>query len=250
MKVISIVTVCYNSSLTLEDTFESISKVKDDSIEYIVIDGGSTDNTLEIINKYKSIIDIFVSEPDSGIYDAMNKGLNACSGKWVAFLNSDDYYCQKTFLNILHAFKSNKYDDFDVVYSNIYRLDENTRHPYKVSKPKSLHLIGRKMVLFHPSMFMKRDSYIMLGLFDLSYKYAADYSITLKAYKKKLKFLYLDVELTYFDTGGATGINIYKSWKEVKSIQIKSGRNVIFATFDYYVQVVKRQILMFTRERF
>ena len=121
---ISIITVCYNSGKTIEDTFKSVQSQSYKDIEYIVIDGGSKDNTLELINQYKEIIDYSVSEKDNGLYDAMNKGIEKATGDVIGFLNSDDLFCDDMAVEkVMNVFNENS--KIDSVYADIYYVDQN-----------------------------------------------------------------------------------------------------------------------------
>ena len=120
MKV-SIITVCYNSELTIEDTIKSVLSQTYDDIEYIIVDGNSTDSTLNIINKYKDQISTIVSEPDKGIYDAMNKGVELANGELIGIINSDDFYSDKNVIkNVVDTLKK---DDSDALYADLVYVD-------------------------------------------------------------------------------------------------------------------------------
>ncbi|AJI46845.1 glycosyltransferase [Francisella philomiragia] len=113
----TVITVCYNSERTMQRTLQSIKDQTYKNIEYIIIDGGSTDKTLEIISNYSDIVNILVSEPDNGIYDAMNKGIKLATGDYIGFLNSDDYYTNDIFEEYNNVLVNKSYD---FVYSNIF----------------------------------------------------------------------------------------------------------------------------------
>jgi glycosyltransferase involved in cell wall biosynthesis len=247
LKLLTIITVCFNSSSTIEDTLKSIEKIKNDKIEYIIIDGGSSDESLSIIEGYNDIVDILISEADNGIYDAMNKGLKLATGNWIAFLNSDDYYSQKSFIETFNYLKT--MPDFDIVYGNIVRLSADERKPFCKSKPKLLKYLKKGMAVYHPSMFVKAICYKNYGAFSTEYKLASDYKFILNAYISGAKFKYIDSDITYFDTGGSTGKHIFKSWREAQNIQIELGESKLLALIYFYTLVLKRKLLTLFRTK-
>lgn len=119
MKNVSIITVCYNSEADIENTIKSVVPFVSDIVEYVVIDGGSTDNTLQILNKYKNKISILVSEPDKGIYDAMNKGIRKANGKWLIFIN-----CGDELLHLPHELFNQDNDKYAGIFGSV-RVDED-----------------------------------------------------------------------------------------------------------------------------
>ena len=127
MKKITIITICFNSAESIERTIKSVCNQKNDQVEYIIIDGKSTDNTLEIIENYKNNIDKIISEKDEGIYDAYNKGINNASGDYIMFLNSDDWLDSSALEKIQYAIHTKK----DVYYSTENIFDENQKFLYK-----------------------------------------------------------------------------------------------------------------------
>lgn len=195
---ISIVTVCLNSEKTLEKAMESVFSQNYQNLEYIVIDGGSRDGTLDIIHKYEDRLSFWCSSPDRGIYDAMNKGIDHSQGDIIAFLNSDDWYEGGAFNAVLGAFECTKADivfgDYSYVTENgiIYK---NNKY-FELSKMK----IGR--VICHQSMFFRRELFDIYGRFDLKYSIASDYAWTLNAYNHGVCFSYVSENICYFTRGG------------------------------------------------
>ena len=172
---VSIITVCLNSSKYLEDAIRSVTRQSYENIEYLVIDGGSTDGTEETLDKYKSRINKIVAEKDEGIFDAMNKGIGFASGELIYFLNSDDkLYRANTVENMVSFFMKNK--DADFIYGNIEVFDpvDNfsyiERYPYKITK--NLFIIK---TIAQPGTFFKARCFKKRGYFNIKYRYAADH---------------------------------------------------------------------------
>ena len=226
MKV-SIITVVYNNKHTITEAINSVLKQSYNNIEYIIIDGSSNDGTIDIIDFYKDKISVFISEPDNGIYDAMNKGISLATGDIIGILNSDDiYYNEDVINNVVNEFK--KDSDLDIVYGDLVYVDK-----YDTSK------IIRKWVSCsyyneffenahvppHPSLFLKKFIYSNSGLFNLKYKLAADYEFMLRIFKKfNYKSKYLNSVFVKMRLGGATNksfknifkgnLEIIQSWKD------------------------------------
>lgn len=167
MKV-SIVTVCYNSAKTIERTIKSVAGQDYTNIEYIIIDGGSTDGTLDIIDRYKDKISVLVSEPDKGIYDAMNKGIARATGDIIGFMNSDDWYADGAIAAIVDSFSKT---DADIVYGKTI-VSKNGICQERING--SLNDICFGMVFCHQAVFVKSDL-LRYHPFDISYKIVADY---------------------------------------------------------------------------
>ena len=213
---ISIITVVLNSASTIKDTIESIISQNYKNIEYIVIDGGSTDGTIEIVQAYEKHIAYFSSEIDSGIYDAMNKGIIAATGDVIGILNSDDFYPNSFVLNnIAESFKKH---DCDAVYGDLVYVKENniskvTR--YWKSGKYSISKIKNGWMLPHPTFFVKRSIYEKYGLYNTDLSSAADYEMILRLlYKNKLNVIYIPEILVKMRMGGASNRSV---WNRIKA---------------------------------
>ena len=208
---ISIITVVYNNSSTIEDTINSIINQTYGEIEYIIIDGASTDGTLDIINKYIDAIDIFISEKDHGIYDAMNKGIKLATGEVIGILNSDDIYFNNFVIEtIVTAFELEK--DLDILYGNlVYVKKHNINHIVRnwISKSYYNKYFDYGNVPPHPSLFIKNIVYKKSGLFNLDFRLAADYEFMLRIFKSNLyKNRYIPSTIVKMRLGGATNNSI------------------------------------------
>jgi len=190
---ISVITVCYNAVADIEKTILSVVNQRYNNIEYIIIDGGSNDGTVDLIDKYDNKINRWISEKDQGIYDAMNKGIIMATGDYVLFLNAGDQFhdseCVSLFINQIAK-------DTTIAYGLVnfqYSIAEKVRHPY------SLEEMNRRMPIFHPATFVK-VSYHKNHLFDTSYRSSGDYDFLYKAYNKdKVKFQYIPVVVSDFE---------------------------------------------------
>lgn len=213
---ISIITVCLNSERTIEQTIQSVIGQKYEDCEYIVIDGCSTDNTLEILDKYKKDISIIISEHDSGIYDAMNKGISLATGDIIGIINSDDWYEPGVFKIIAKHFEES---DAEVVYGNVNVWKGNGElEDYSIAD--SLERIRTEMSISHPSVFIKKNVYAKHGVFQLEYMICADYELLLRFYSKGVKFVCIDKVLANFRRGGISGKQGSKLKKEALEIAL------------------------------
>ncbi len=202
--LISIITVVLNGEKYIEQTIQSVVNQTYTNIEYIIIDGGSTDKTIDIIKKHEKNIDFFISESDNGIYDAMNKGIKKAKGKYIGLLNSDDYYERDAVEIIVNEI--NIQADFDIFFGNAHIINE-----YIQKKKLQTKMRGKNMEkgfsIFHPTVFVKKETYTKYGMFDISFKIAADYELLLRFYKKNCKFFHINKTITNFREGGMSYYN-------------------------------------------
>lgn len=209
----SVVTVVYNGEKTIEQTIKSVVNQTYPDIEYIVIDGGSTDKTLEIIKKYKEKIACVISEKDEGIYDAMNKGIRMATGDVISFLNSDDWYEQGVFEKLAYYFESDS--TVDIVSAcpiNVYE-DKIIPETYWKKDVEEVHL---KILYAHPATFHKKSLFDTVGLYNTKYKLAADPDWYLRAHNAGAKFLDVQEWTTYFRKNGASAYQLQKVYEEFK----------------------------------
>ncbi|MBB2144120.1 glycosyltransferase [Pedobacter sp. LMG 31464] len=201
---ISLITVVYNGEKYIEDCVKSIICQAYSDIEYIVIDGGSTDSTLTILEKYKSNIDCFVSEKDKGMYDALNKGINLATGDIIGILNADDMLASKDVIsNIVTCFKIN---NSDAVYGNLnYVHPENANQIIRkwISKPFTKKDIKLGWMPAHPTLYLKRELFNRLDNYSLNFGSAADYELMLRyLYRYQIKAVFLNQLVVNMRTGG------------------------------------------------
>lgn len=238
---VSIVTVVYNEVKHIEQAIQSIINQTYPHIEYIVIDGASTDGTLAIIDKYTDRITHLVSEPDSGIYAAMNKGIRLCSGQLIGILNSNDWYETDAIENIVKAYTNNP--DIDVFHGLLKYYDLNDQDD-SVSGHFPTYL--KEGMIEHPTCFLKKDVYERIGLYDEHYQSASDYDFMLKVWKNNLKFYFLPIILTNYRKGGMSFS--FKSALETVQIQRKfkliSGFKRFALTFYYYLKIKRNWKLL------
>ena len=204
MPKISVITVSYNAEKTIERTIQSVQSQTYDDFEYILVDGNSKDKTLEIAGKYKDFIKKWISEPDKGLYDAMNKGVLLAQGEYIVFLNADDVFASNDVLKDM----AKHLDGHDIVYGNIdfHDLKTNEHNIRKQNYMNKAVLCAGTM--FHPAEFIKRNLLENLGGFDLRFKIVADYEFNLRAIlKNKAKIKYADVTVTVFAQGEGLSSN-------------------------------------------
>lgn len=213
---ISIITVCLNSVATIEDAIKSVLTQDYKDIEHIVVDGGSTDGTLEILAKYQSQIAKCISEPDNGVYDAMNKGIKLATGDIIGFLNSDDFYADKTVIRKIAEMVMAA--NADCCYGDLEYVDRNnlnkTIRKWK-SRPYYDGLFEKGWHPPHPTFFVKKSIFDKYGGFDLAFDIGADYELMLRFLKKhRIKSYYIPSVLVKMRTGGKSNKNL---WQIVKA---------------------------------
>ena len=213
MKV-SIITVCFNSAKTIEDTINSVLNQDYLDIEYIVIDGGSSDGTQDIIQKYHENIASWVSEPDLGMYDAMNKGIARATGEIIGILNSDDVYISTQVVSqLIKAMNDAK---ADIVFADLILVDPNNLNKvlryYDSGRFKPSRFRWGWMPA-HPTVFVKKKYYDKVGPFALDYEIAADYEMLIRILAiEKAPFAYLPKAVVRMRAGGASTAGLVRNW--------------------------------------
>ena len=236
---ISIITICFNSSKTIEKTFQSIKNQLYQNIEYIVVDGGSSDDTLKIIKNYNSCISNYISESDKGLYDAMNKGIALATGDIIGILNSDDVFSDVFVLENIAKFHQE--NDIDASIGNITQFNESGKTVRKYSSknwiPENLK-IG--FMPPHPSIFFKRKLFEKYGNYHLDFISGADYELIVRFFiKHQVSWKYSGITTTAMLRGGISSSG-YKSYKLI-SREIKKALELNNIKF-YYFKVLLRVI--------
>lgn len=204
----SVITVVFNDEVKINKTIESIISQKNIDFEYIVIDGGSTDATMSIIQNYAEKINEIVSEPDDGIYQAMNKGIKLATGEYIIFMNSGDTFVDFDILNRVQRALVNS--NFDVVYGDVLKYDARGFLNQKESElPGNKH----RMYFCHQSVFVKTDLLHKLP-FDEKYKMSADFKFFKQAYNQGFTFHKLRFSITIFDQTGVSNTHRVKGLEE------------------------------------
>jgi glycosyltransferase involved in cell wall biosynthesis len=218
---ISIVTACYNSEATIRDTLRTIQMQTHQDIEHIIIDGGSTDGTLDILEKNCEHISYLTSEPDNGLYDAMNKGVSKATGDIIGLLNSDDMLANRTVLSaVANVLADPKVDACygDLVYVNQDNIEQVVR--YWRSCPYNPALLAKGWIPAHPTFYARREVHDQYGmLFNLDYKLAADYELLLRLlFSHKINASYLPEVMIKMRLGGATNKSLKNILNQNKEI--------------------------------
>ncbi len=220
----SIITPSYNSAQTISDTIESLIGQTHREIEYLIIDGASTDKTVALIADYQKLFPIrLISESDSGLYDAMNKGIKLATGEIIGILNSDDFYYDANVLTkINNIFETNQ--DVDAVYGDLVYVDKDDISKtvrYWQSGKYQESKINNGWIMPHPTFFVRKKVYDKCGkIFDTNFSVAADYELMLRLLKvNKIKVQYLPEILVKMRTGGKSGRSLLqrlRGWQELR----------------------------------
>lgn len=222
---ISIITITFNSERTLEETIQSVISQDYDNLEYLIIDGGSKDHTLDIVNKYRDKISYIVSEPDRGISDAFNKGIAAATGEIVGIINSDDLLLPEALRKLVE-----NYDPSVEVYRGniiIWDPEKNLKFksvPSMVFKPEH-----KNVVINHQATFVTKRAYQKYGVFKINYRYMMDQDLLIRFYTQGAHFKYIDEELAVSRCGGVTDhTNFKEGLKEyISMIKENGGSNFL-----------------------
>jgi len=216
--LISIVTVVYNNKDGILATVKSVLAQSYPAIEYIVIDGGSTDGTKAIIEEHSARISNFVSEPDHGIYDAMNKGIALATGELIGIINSGDYLETDAVENIVRAFAA--HPDADVYHGILRVFSESGQFMQVIGNASTFLSTG---MIEHPTCFVKKSAYERFGYFDLRYKSSADYDFMLRLFEEKARFHFIECILANFFMGGMSS----KSVAVLETVNIRYAHGLI-----------------------
>ena len=221
---ISIVTVCFNSAKTIQKCISSVKKQKDVNVEYIFIDGGSSDLTVEIIKSNDCAAKI-VSEQDDGIYHAMNKGLNLATGDFVVFLNSDDYFASEDVLSKIIS-EIDVARGIDAIFADIEILSvqgDGLKRRYYSSQWFKPWMLRFGIAPPHPGAIFKRIVLKDLGGFNPEYKIAGDYDLISRAFQKNINYQLSSVVLTYMKSGGISSLGFRSYVKSTKELMLSCG---------------------------
>ncbi len=205
---ISVVTIVYNDAEGLRKTIQSVIGQEYANLEYIVIDGGSTDGTVEVIKEFSDVIKYWVSEPDEGISDAFNKGVKAATGDWVGLLNADDEYCTGT-LNYVGELNSHA----DVLYGKMETLEKGVSTGVYVPNHERLE---EDMTICHPATFIRKIAYDKYGVYRKDFRLAMDYELLLRMKVGGAMFSFCDRLFTQMTMEGVSNANWKKAFKEVQ----------------------------------
>lgn len=212
MKV-SVITVVYNAKTTIEQTINSVLLQSYKNIEYIIIDGGSTDGTLDIIAKYRDKLAYFVSEPDGGIYDAMNKGIQKTTGDIIGLLNADDLYEPCAIENVVKKYECS---NSQIIVGKTWVVDKEGNK--KLRRNDSFDNLWRRMCACHQAVFIAKSAYNTFGLYDTQYKITADYELLLRMYHGGVKVSMIDDVLVNYGSTGISSTSFIECAQEFNAI--------------------------------
>lgn len=238
----SIITVCFNSERTIRDTIESVLNQTYSDFEYIIIDGGSTDSTLEIVKEYVPRFNgrlKYISEPDRGIYDAMNKGILLASGELIGIINSDDWYETTALEKVSQMYN---HDNLCVFYGYMRTIDANNGK--MISCNIASHEYIDRQMINHPTMFVSKAIYEKYGKFDCRYSASADYDFVIRMVNnKEISFVPVEEIISNFRTGGIS--QEYKALKETMKIKHKYGYINWLQYVTSYIWLTGMQVLKY-----
>lgn len=253
--LITVITVVFNGAKTLEKSILSVINQSYKNVEFIIIDGGSTDGTLDIIRKYEHSIDYWVSEPDKGIYDAFNKAVTCANGDWLCFIGSDDFFWDSSALasmalNLFAALPTTKlvYGRVAIVSSQLeflYYVGE----PWAIAKPK----LAFTMAVPHPGLMHRRNWFEQYGLFDITYRIAGDYENILRGWPNESAEFVPNCIVVGHAQGGISSApsNAIKTLKEVRRAQHTHGlvKSKLQTLLDFITIYIRLALLTLLGER-
>lgn len=236
--MISVITVTYNSEKTIRENLESVLRQTYRDIEFIIIDGASKDNTIEIVRKYVPAFGgrlRYISESDGGAYDAMNKGISMATGDIVGFLNSDDFYTSDDVLQkVASTFEEN---DIDAVYGDIHYVkaeDLSKRVRYYSSRFFARPLMRFGLMPAHPSFYCRRTAYLKYGGFDTSYKIAADFENLLRLiYIHRIRTKYINMDFVTMRVGGLSTAGMASRRQIMRDHLMAMKKNGVYSNFFF-----------------
>jgi glycosyltransferase involved in cell wall biosynthesis len=248
---VSIITVCFNSSRTIRETIDSVLLQNHRPIQYIIVDGGSTDGTVEVVQRYKQGISNFLSEPDRGIYDAMNKGIRLATGDIVGMLNSDDCYVDADVVtDLVTAMRS---ANADAVFADLVYVDQSdtrqVRRYYDSSRWRPSRFRFGWMPA-HPTFFIKRKFYERHGLFSLDYRIAADFEMLVRLlHRGGATYTHVARPVVRMRTGGTSTRGLRQSWLLNREIVKACRANGVWTTLPIVLMKTPAKLMETLRRR-
>jgi glycosyltransferase involved in cell wall biosynthesis len=237
MPLITVVTVVFNGAKILEETIKSVINQNYNNVEYIIIDGGSTDGTLDILRKYQNIIDYWVSEPDNGIYDAMNKGIDLANGKWINFMNAGDIFLNSNVIK--NIFFGQHFKNIQIIYGNHKVRGKNDR--IRLAKKGKVKNLWQGSQFCHQATFIAVDFHKCFP-YNLHTKIVADFEFFYRAWKSKASFLDCRETICLFEAGGVSDVNRIDSilgwW-----IVVDKNHKVNFYYIFYIIKEVVKSVM-------
>ena len=224
--LLTIITICYNSGKTIEKCIKSVIEQLTNEVEYLIIDGKSKDNTMEIINKYKDSVRV-ISEKDTGIYNAMNKGIANAKGKYIIFMNSDDQLRKDAISTILRSVKTDK----DCYYGDTqthYIANGKDYSRIEIAGEK-LELLKKDPIYYHQSFWCTKEAMEKVGKFDESYRIAADWELMVKLYNRGCSFEHVNFVVSDYYFGGMSA-----KWHVGERHRVRKNNN-LYKVFDKYI---------------
>lgn len=219
---ISVITISYNSVGTIEETIKSVVNQGYENLEYIIVDGGSTDGTIEIIKKYEPFIHRWVSEKDQGISDAFNKGIRLSTGDIIGIVNSDDQYLPGALWKIAESYSQ----EIDVYRGSILIVDSKASESYTYEPSMKFGMLPIYINVCHLPTFIAKRAYEIYGDYDRDFKLAMDLDLLRRFYRKGAKFKRINAVLGQFNVGGlSTKAGIENAYKEREKVILKNGGN-------------------------
>lgn len=232
---VSVITVCYNCGKVIEKTLESVINQTYKSIEYVIVDGGSTDDTLSILKKYNNRINILMSEPDKGVYDAMNKGVKLASGDWVLFMNAGDVFYSN---DVVERIFSNVVDpNVEILFGDTMNDNNGVKKIIKYGDLKR----HKYMPSCHQSIFVKRDT-LLTAPFDLNFKVAADYLFFYNCFIRGAKRQYVPIVVAIYDVSEGVSHNAFRYSLETTKIEFPCYMWAIIVPYRYMLYYLKKFI--------
>ncbi len=245
LPLVSIITVVFNGAKHVEQTINSVLNQSYKNIEYIIIDGGSTDGTIDIIKRYESKIDYWQSEHDGGIYVAMNKGISLANGELIGIINADDFYLPDAIEKIIEV---DTIEHADIYHGNMQYVTENGESI--LSAKPDITKMDEMPAIFHPTCFVKKSVYDKAGMFDTQYKISADYDFLLRCLKQNFTFYYIPQTLTCFRLGGMSGscASNIEGYRIMKAHQTGHHQKMILRTIKCYVKTFVKKVINLKRK--
>lgn len=239
--LISIITVVYNGKEYIEETIQSVISQSYDNVEYIIIDGESTDGTASIIKKYEDKIDYWRSEKDNGIYDAMNKGIDFVSGDWINFMNAGDKFYNNDVLK--DVFGQANFEKIDIIYGNNQVVYPNRT---RIAKAGDIYEIWKGSQFSHQSTFIS-SSFHKKNKYNISNRIGADFELFYKSFTNNRKFKYIDIILSSISSGGLSDIKRVDSIISWWNVVDKTTKINFYYIWSILKEIVKERIKRIVR---